>query len=161
MLRVFDIIYFKLRKKDIEKAKKRFKKLTISKFFEILTKDCWKYNVQYSIIIKTVDLLIVNLTGRRNSYIFIFNKTELVIYEDYRRIVKMIDNYYIKKCIYISTGNFENRIFEEYKRIPRKYKRYLKLIDGFHFIKEQLGWKKNINGILNQYKLKLLGYLPD
>ena len=143
MLRIFDIIYFKLRRKDIEKAKRRFKKLSISKIYEVLTKDCWENNIQNTIIIKTADLLIVNLTGRRNSCIFIFSKTDLVTYDDYRKIIRMVSNYYIKKCIYITLGNFQNRIFHEYKIIPRKYKSYLELIDGLHFIKEQLGWKSS------------------
>lgn len=161
MLRIFDIIYFKIRKKTIVKVQRRFKKLTVSKIFEVLTKECWENNIQYSIIIKTVDLLIVNLTGRRSSCIFIFSKIDIVTYDDYRKIIRMVSNYYIKKCVYITTGSFQNRILHEYKIIPRKYKSYLELIDGLHFIKEQLGWKKNLNEILNQYKIKLLSYLPD
>ena len=149
---VFQKLYLKIRKDEVEKAKAKLKKMNIDIIFQCLTKECWVYGVQYDVVIKTQDYFIIKLFGRKKDVLIKYHKTDLVFIEDYNRFLYEVNLNQAQKGIYITTGVFDFRISRFF---------YNKIIieDNIHFIKYQLGFHENTQKVFYRKKIKFFKYL--
>lgn len=159
MFKVWDIIYFKLKKRDIEEGKNNIRKIKIDNILNCITKNCWKYNIQYQVILKNNDILIIKIIGKSESILLKYHRVNMVFLFDFDSFINCIDYYNVKRAIYITTGQFHDRITRFFK--GRSNKKDILLEDSFNFIKYQLGVTGKGKEILNNEKLKFFKYFPD
>jgi hypothetical protein len=143
-----------VRRKEAIKAKNMLKKIKIDTIYEILTKYCWKYGMQYDILYKSVELMIIKLCGRREVVLISFSKADIVHMKEFEQFIMKINMYKGNKGIYITTGIFEESIEKSYKQFD------MELVDGFHFIKSQIGIASNAEEVFKYNKFKFYRYLP-
>ena len=155
---LIDMICYKLNRKKLEKAMIKFKKIPIDKVYEILTKNCWKYNIQYEVIFKNKSQLEIKLIGKKEVYLIKFQKSLVVDIIDYDKFANLVNIIEAGKGYYITTGVFKREVEISNNRILF---RSIKLINGYNFIKKQI-WLKNkdINHI-SYSKLHFFKYLPS
>ena len=151
-------LYYKIRRSEIEKAKIRLKKMKVDTILQCLTKDCWKNNIQYELIIKTNEMFIIKLFGRRTNSLFKYHNTEMVYIDDFKRFVYDFELSDASKAIYITTGVFEPKIIK--LRHSMFFNKKVKIYDNYAFIKNQLGFNGTVQEIFNKKKLKFFDYFP-
>jgi hypothetical protein len=149
-----------IRKDEIKKGKMMLRKVNIDTVFNTLTKDCWKNRIQYETILKNDSFLIIKLIGRRQKIIFKFHKADMVFIEDYEKFLGFIGNHNASKGIYICTGVFEGKV-EKDLVVNFPLINNVKIEDGFHFIKRQLGLGGKAIEVFKSNKLSFLVYLPS
>lgn len=145
-------LYLKLRKYEVEKAKAKLKIMNVDIILQCLTKNCWRYGVQYDVIIKTQDYFIIKLFGTRKNVLIKYHKTDIVFLEDYNRFLYEINLNESQKGIYITTGifNFKMSKFLNNRMI---------LEDNIHFIKYQLGFSGTTQEVFYRKKIKFFKYI--
>lgn len=148
MNNIIDTAYLKIRGDELYKGKVELKKINIEVVKENITKNCWNYNIQYEIFLKTSNLLIIKLIGREKTILFKYHKKDRVALRDYQDFLNYLEIYSIEKGVYVTTGVFENNIS---KNIDNILNRRVKKVDGIKLIKRQL----KVNG------LSFLEYLPQ
>lgn len=159
MLSIKDIIYCKMRKKEVRNLKRTIKYLKVDTFYEALTKGCWKFGIQYSILAKNNDTLEIKLCRGKKGVVIKFHKTLMVFMEDYERFLAALSRNSTSRGIYITTGVFEYKIINSYRR-GISFDKKVKLEDMFSFGRGQIGlWGKS-EEILSAKDLKLYKYLP-
>lgn len=154
-----DFIYYGLRKKEIEKAFVKLKGIKIDTILQRLTKLCWKHNIQYEIFIKTSDLLIIKLMGRKEMILFKYHKVNTVSRNDIDIFMNLVDRVKATKGIYITTGEFTAK-----RKINNNClfsKRDIIFEDGSKFIRRHLGLKDTATDAFKGSKLKFFKYLPQ
>jgi hypothetical protein len=144
-----------VRRKEAIKAKNMLKKIKIDTIYEILTKYCWKYGMQYDILVKNVELMIIRLCGSKEVILVSFSKAEIVYVKEFEQFTMQINMYEGNKAVYITTGIFEEGIENNYKQFD------VELVDGFHFIKSQIGITSNAEEVFKYNKFKFYRYLPS
>jgi hypothetical protein len=149
-----------LKKNEIRKAKLFLKKIRIETIFDILTKNCWKYDIQYELLIKKEDMLIIKLRGNKEYILLIFHKTDLVTIDEYTKFNILANCHRVTKAIYITTGCFHEAIQNEYKDVLSFFCN-VKLENGFRFIKGQLGLYGKAVKVFKYKKLDFFCYMPD
>ena len=117
MSNLIDKVHIKLKKDEFYKGKAKLEKLNIDVVTENITKNCWNYNIQYKIFLKTSNLLIIKLTGKEKTILFKYDIKERVLLKDYEEFLKYLDIYNIEKGVYITTGIFEDTINKSAKNI--------------------------------------------
>ena len=160
MISLLDRLYYRLRKDEIIKAKNILSKIKIDSVFECLTKCCWKYGIQYEILFKNKEMFIIKLMGRSEIVIIKFHRSEMVLLEDYVAFLSIIGNYHIKRSIYITTGEFEEKITRNEKGNPLLSKEN-RIEDGCRFIRRQLGLKGTASEIFNYKIFNFYNYLSN
>lgn len=153
-----DEFYLKIRNKEIIKAKNKLKKLTINTIADNITKNCWKNNIQYDVILKNSDELLIKLEGRSKMWLLKYDKSAMVFYDEFDKFLNYMDIYKAEKGIYITIGVFEPKILKSCHHI---FYSDVKLIDSIKFIKEQLGFRKKCEEIFKYGKLNFYAYFPD
>ncbi|GIM30523.1 hypothetical protein CPJCM30710_31890 [Clostridium polyendosporum] len=155
---LLDVLYYKFHKCMIDKAILKLKKIQIDMVFEILTKQCWKYGIQYEIIIKDKLELEIKLIGKREVVFLKFHKTLVVFKEDYNKFSNLAETLGADKAFYITTGVFQAEVYKlnQWKLFEPR----VVLEDNFHFIKKQLWMKRMYNENLKYKKLQFYRYLP-
>lgn len=151
MLELFNNIYFRLRKNEIQKGKIRLKRVRTDKVLKILTKSIWKENIQYSVLIKTSEVLIIKLKGKKEEVIIKYHRCDMVFADYVQDFIAILNGNDVKKGVYITTGVFERGISN--KRV--------KLEDYKHFLKYQIGILGKIDEIIKKDRLKFFKYLPS
>ena len=151
-MRILDSLYCKIRRKEIEKAITRVEKLKTSTFLQGLTRECWKNNIQYNIIYKNSEALMISVIGRKKNVLIKYHRINKVSLKYLEEFVTNMEQYESNKGIYISTGCFEH----ECKEV-----RNVALIDCHKFIKDQLGAYGKTKDVFESKKLKFYLYLPD
>lgn len=155
---LLDKLYMMLKKEQIDKAVLKFKKIDINIVYELLTKNCWKYGIQYEVIIKTKDLIEVRLYSEREEILFKFHKTPIVFIGEYNNFIDRLRACKVRKGIYITTGVFEEIILKSHSK--RFEGRKVILEDNFHFLKKQI-WLKYKGKPLKFKELQFYKYLPN
>lgn len=148
-----------MRKDEIDRAVFKLKKIEIEDVLQGLTKICWKYNIQYHIIIKTHNTLIIKLRGTKETVVFKYHITNLVLRNEIEHFLNDLDVNKAQRGVYITTGEFEFRERFSIKKLLSK--RDIILEDNFDFIKSQLGMSKKAYYSFNADKLKFHKYLPE
>lgn len=149
--------YFKLIKADESKAFSMLNKLSIDKIFQGLVKVCWKNNIQYHIILKNNEVLMVYLTGKKDSILLNFSKEKMIFEETFECFLAQTLKYNPKQSIFITVGIFENKIIKSPTLVIYKN---IKLVDRYTFIRHQVGFTGNIYNNLNENNFKFYRYLP-
>lgn len=159
MFGLIDIIYSRLRRNEIIKAKFIIKKIRTDTIFDSITKSCWKYSIQYETLLRNQEILDVKLKGRKEIILFRFHKVDMVFIEDYQRFTNNMEVHGVKRGVYITTGVFERKIINEFKKIIPVY-RPVKMINNFDIAKSKLGLFGTSAEVFKHSKLKLFKYLP-
>lgn len=154
-----DFIYYGLRKKEIEKAFIKIKRVKIDTILQTLTKLCWKHNIQYEVFIKTSDLLIIKLIGHKEMILFKYHKATIVARNDIDAFMNLVDENKASKGIYITTGEFSAKRKINHKSLFSK--RDIIFEDGSQFIRRQLGLKGMASDAFKGSKLKFFKYIPQ
>ena len=123
---------------------RKLKNIKINKIYYTISKNCWKYDVQYVLIYKDKDLLDVVLIGEKYEYYLRFEKSSMVDKQKIEEFKDILKQYNIQRAIYITTGVFYKKTLMESYGFPLSK---LWLRDGNDFIKDQ----KSIDKI-NFYK---------
>jgi hypothetical protein len=152
-------VYYKLRKEEIEKASTRFKRIKIDTILEMLTKICWKYNIQYKVIIKASDMLTIKLIGNRETVVFKYHKTDMVLKDDVDFFMNELDENKAHKGVYLTTGRFEQLKGLRCRDLVTK--KDCMLEDGFVFIKRHIGLRGKAVRKFKIDKLNFFKYLPQ
>jgi hypothetical protein len=156
MVTLLNKIYYKARKEEIEKANIRFRIIKIDTIMESLIKLCWKYNLQYEVIIKTNDMLTIKFIGNQEAILLKYHKTDMVLKEAVDFFMNEIDENRANKGVYITTGKFE----KSFKQ-GMISKNDCVLEDGFTFIKRHLGIKGKAVKAFKIENLNFFKYLPQ
>jgi hypothetical protein len=156
---LFNHIYCSVRRKELEKAIAQVKKINVDTILQRLTKLCWKNNIQYKVLIKTREVLIMELIGSHQLVLFKYHKSELVSREEVDFFMGSIDENKAEKGVYITTGVFEgkNKIICERKSCRRD----VILEDCFSFAKAHIGIRGKAVRDFRPNKLNLFKYLPQ
>lgn len=158
MCTLLDSVYYKLRKEEIEKASTRFKRIKTDTILQNLSKLCWKFNIQYEIIIKTRDILVIRLTSERETVVLKYHNCSMVSKKEIDIFMSEIDKREAHRGIYITTGNFETKERQSFKNLFLK--KDIMLEDCLSFIKGQLGLRGKTMQSFKTSRLNLLKYLP-
>lgn len=151
-------LYYKLRKKEIEKAKVRLKKMKIDTILQCLTKECWKYGIQFELIIKTNEYFTISLLGRKKRFLLKYHNSDMVFFEDFNKFVFDVEMSGPSKALYITTGVFEPKIIKQHSGML--FNRRIKIYDNLMFIKSQLGLTDTVE-LFSKKQLKFFNYLPS
>lgn len=151
-------MYYKLRKDEIAKAKYMLKRMKTEVILDIITKCCWRYSIQYEILIKNLEILEIKLKGSNETVLLKFHKSGMVFHEDYEKFLLAMDVHGVRRGIYITSGVFEGRILKQHKNVFSKKKVIIQ--DNFHFIKGQLGLKESAHNVFKLKKIDFFKYLP-
>ena len=145
-------LYLKIRKNEVEKSKAKLKKMNIDIIFQCLTKDCWRYGIQYDVVIKTEDYFIIKIFGRKKDVLIKYHRTDIVFLEDYNRFLYEVNLNDSQKGIYITTGifNFRKSNLFSHKVIIQ---------DNIDFIKYQLGFSATVQEVFYRKRIKFFKYL--
>lgn len=152
-------IYYKLRKEEIEKASTRFKRIRIDTIQQSLSKLCWEYNIQYEIMIKTSDMLTIKLSGNRETVLFKYHNTKMVIRDDVDFFMNELDENKAHRGVYLTTGKFEKIQGQRCRGLGIKNDCMLE--DSFSFIKRHLGIRGKASRRFKIDKLNFFKYLPQ
>jgi hypothetical protein len=127
-------IYLRLKKYKFKVIRESLNEVDIDKITKGITKECWNYNIQYRIILKTSNFLIIKLTGQDKVTLLKYHKKEKVILWEYESFLQYLKKYDVNTGIYITTGTFEERINRcKIKVFNIKVYR----VDGYKFIRRQ------------------------
>ncbi|ERI94233.1 hypothetical protein HMPREF1982_01245 [Clostridiales bacterium oral taxon 876 str. F0540] len=159
MRTLLDSVYYKLRREEIEKASTRFRRIKTDTILKNLSKLCWKYNIQYEIIIKTRDILVIRLTSVRETVVLKYHNCSMVSSKEIDAFMNELDEVEANRGIYITTGYFETRERQSFKNLF--FKKDILLEDGLTFIKGQLGLTKKTIDSFKISKLDFFKYLPN
>jgi 2-hydroxy-3-keto-5-methylthiopentenyl-1-phosphate phosphatase len=159
MYSLFDKLYNAIRKNEIRCGKIMLRKINIDAVFNALTKECWRNDIQYKTILKDGNSLIIKLIGRKQIVLFRFHKTDMVFDEDYEKFVGLINIYSASKGVYICTGVFEGKVEKNFVS-NFHFLNGIKIEDGFHFVKRNLGLRQKAAEIFKNNKFNFLVYLP-
>jgi len=158
MINLLDSLYYQLKKDEIEKASTILKRIDIDTIFQNLSKLCWKYNIQWEVVIKTNYILKLKLRGNYQIILFKYHKIEMVSLEEIESFMNELDEINANKGFYITTGEFIRRNNGSNKLSLNK--KDLILEDNFNFIKNNLGLKGRANEDFKIKKFNFYKYLP-
>lgn len=159
MISIYDKVYFKLREKEVNKAKVIIKRLDIEEVNKRISKICWSNSIEYETILKNSEVLLLLLKGNKDKVLLKFEKKDMVFLDEFDSYLNFFYKYSANKGVYITTGVFEERIKKKCSIIPI-YKK-IKLVDKYNFIKNQLGINGKAAEEFEGRKLNLYKYLPD
>lgn len=154
-----DSIYCRIRREEAEKLRRFIRRLKVAKFYEGLSKGCWEFGVQEKVLIKSSELLEIKLSRGEKEVLIRFHKTLKVFVEDYVKFIDTLRENGLRKGVYITTGEFEGDIIDDYYRLTGEYNK-VTLEDGISFGRKQIGWRGKARDILVYKKFKLDRYLP-
>ncbi|WP_027626747.1 hypothetical protein [Clostridium lundense] len=159
MINIYDKVYFKLREKEVHKAKVIIKRLDIEEVNKRISKICWSSGIEYEIILKNSEILLLLLKGNKDKVLLKFEKKDMVFLEEFDSYLNFFYKYSANKGVYITTGVFEEKIKNRCSIISI-YKK-IKLVDKYNLIKDQLGIKGKATDEIKGGKLNLYKYLPN
>lgn len=152
-------VYYKLNKKLINNEKEYLKSIDIDKIYDSIIKECWKYSIQYELILKNKEILEIMLYGRRSSTLLRFHKTPCVLYKDYLSFLYKCNNAQINKAYYISTGSFKKEVLNVNDYRKSSYKIIFE--DNVRFISKQMIMNSKYKDRLSRNYIRFYGYIPD
>ncbi|MCY6369717.1 hypothetical protein [Clostridium ganghwense] len=155
---IFDFIYFKIKRKEIKKAKYRLRRLKINTVLELMIKNCKEKNVNYNILEHTKSEILIELIGKKYNILLKYDRRDMVFNEEFDSFVDKMKKTKINKGIYITTGLFEGGIHKRGNRIF--FPKNIILEDYSYFMKRQLGLRGKTIDVFKNKKLNFYKYLP-
>ncbi|EES92283.1 hypothetical protein G8S49_12015 [Clostridium botulinum C] len=156
--RLFNKIYFKRKKGEIRRGRSKLRRMKVDVILRILQKNCNNKQINYNVIEKNWDSILVLLKGKNDKILFKYHRTGMVFHEHYEEFLNQMKIYGGNKGVYITTGVFEVGLHKMENR-TWFYKKVL-LEDYSYFLKKQLGLKGKISEIFKNKKLNFYRYLP-
>ncbi|OFI06245.1 hypothetical protein CLOACE_11440 [Clostridium acetireducens DSM 10703] len=157
MGKFFNKVYKKYRKEEIIKSCIRLRKIKINYIMDNITSTCWNYGLYYEIIMKTSNVLIIRVKGKKNEKLIQYDKNRIVFMNNFNRFLNYMNTFNIKRGTYIYMGIFNMTVV----KLKDKYYREIDLVDKYEFIKEQLGLNRRAEDIIKEHKLSFIKYLPE
>jgi hypothetical protein len=136
----------------------QFKKINIDSILESLTRICWKNNIQYRILFKTKNTLIMELAGNKQIVLFKYQRADVVSRQEVDFFMSCMDESRANKGVYITTGIFEKRSSMSYRKTTAK--KDIILEDSYIFTKSHIGIAGDGEKNLKLDRLNLVKYLP-
>lgn len=124
--------YTIINSKNIEKSLMKFRKISIKKVTQIISKECESENLNYEIIESNNRELIVKINSYKKSTLIIFHKALAITTYDYYKFIEILKREKIDKGIYITTGVFQQDVYNIQE--ADKFINKVKLLDGKNFI---------------------------
>lgn len=153
---LFDFIYFKIKIKEIKKAKYRLRRLKINTLLNLLITNCKEKNIIYNVLEQTKSEMLVELIGSKEKILLKYDRADMVFEEEYDNFIDKIKKAKINKGIYITTGLFQGGLHGS--RVIFNPKVILQ--DYTCFMKSQLGLRGKTIDIFKNKKLNFYKYLP-
>lgn len=155
MISILDKLYIKLRSKEVQIGIAKLRKIEIDEIYTIINNECWSYDIQYEVICKNSEILIMKIEGIKGEILFFYHKCVRDFREKYLSLISATSDYDYYCCIYITTGIFAKTFFTE------GFEHKIKLIDSFHFVKGQIGIFGKARNVFDERKLVFLNYILD
>jgi hypothetical protein len=159
MRKVLNYIYCSIRREELEKAIEQFKSIRIDEILQRLSKLCWKNNIQYEVLIKTKDILIIKLIGNQQIVLFKYHKADKVSRDDIDFFMGSMEEGRASKGVYITTGVFEGKHILSHKK--EEGRRDVILEDCLSFAMGHLGIRGNALIDFKTDRLNLFKYMPQ
>lgn len=152
----FNILYFRIRKKEIRKSKYRLKRIKINTILEVIIRNCEEKGIKYNILEKNKSELVVELIGKEERILLKYDKADMIFHDEYYNFVAMLNKLDIKKGIYITCGLFEGNIHGNRIMFHKKI-----IFDDYaYFMKKQLGIFGKTIDVFRNKSLNFYKYLP-
>ncbi|GAA0733170.1 hypothetical protein [Clostridium oceanicum] len=141
----------------MKKAKWTLKKVKVDEILNSIENSCWKYGIQYDILYKNSESVLLRLRRKKKIKILKYHKSQIVFEKDFKDFLNYMDKFEIDNGVYITTGVFTQEILN--KVIHFKFKN-IKLVDNLSLIKKELGLKGKSNDMFKKPESVFLAYLP-
>lgn len=150
--------FFKSRRKFVEKILIKFKKVSIDKIYDLITKECKEKGIVYDTLLKNKNQIILKAEYKNKSCIIKFHKTLAVSLHEYENLENLFYLYKTDRAYYITTGVFQQDVYN--KNYGVLLQKHVVLINGNGFIKKQ-AWIHLKDGQHIRYNiLSFKKYLP-
>ncbi len=159
-MRLYNRLYSYIKKKHLEKAMAIFAKIDMKTVYDIITKNCWEYGIQYILLMKTPFVLEVGIIGRRDRVLIKFHKTQKVYSYDmisFREFFLASD---YTRAYYITTGSFHKEHKEGSWNLSFLGRRQVKTISSKDFLIRQEWMTQPYYSHFKYKKLDFYPYLP-
>ncbi|MDP4144598.1 MAG: hypothetical protein Q8936_09010 [Bacillota bacterium] len=158
MYTIIDLVYLKLRRKEVAKAQKKLNKITISTIFKCIAKNCWENNINYEVLFRSSNILVIKIIGTREDIIIKYHRTDMVSQNDFIGLMQYMEENFVDKGVYITTGIFDRVVF---RRKDKANLKKIKLENGIQFLKRHLGLLLKAEAIFNHKKFSFHEYIPQ
>ena len=155
MISILDRLYIKLRGNEIKTGIRELRKIEIDEIYTIVNNECWSYGIQYQVIYKNSEILIMAIEGRKGEILFLYHKCIKEGKEKYLSLVNLSSKFDYYCCVYITTGETSRTFSTE------GFDQKIKLVDSFHFVKGQIGFWGKAKDIFDKRNLFFLNYILD
>lgn len=159
MERLVNKLYYNFRRSDLNKATEILWNMPIEDIYKAITKECWKFNIQYETLEKKDYKLALKLKGNSESIILIYEKTFIMEINEFYNFLCEIEDNECDRGIYISICGFSEEVLESTKEIS-VYNNF-ELIDLLNFCKDSIGWRGEVKLLLNPKKINFNMYFPE
>lgn len=153
---LFDFLYFKIRREEIQKAKYRLRRLKINTLLDLLIRNCREKNIIYNVLEQTKTEMLVELTGSKEKILLKYDMAYMIFDEEYDDFIDKMKKNKVNKGIYITSGLFQGSLHGSRIIFPKK----VILQDYTYFMKSQLGLRGKTIDIFKNKKLNFYKYLP-
>ena len=143
--------YVLMNSKNIEKSLMKFRKISIKKVSQIIIKECIKEKLNYEIIEKNNNEFIVEISSSRKKTLIVFHKALAVTIYDYYKFIRLIQDREIDKGVYITTGVFQQDVYNMAETDRFIYR--IKLLNGKDFVVKQRWIKRKKHHHISYDKL--------
>lgn len=157
--RLINSLYYNLRRNDLKEATEILWNMPIIDIYMAITKECWKYNIQYETIEKKEYKLALKLKGSNESVILVYEKLFTIEIKEFYNFLCEIEDNECDRGVYIALSGFSDEVINSAKEIS-VYNNFL-LIDLFKFCMDSIGWRGNVKLLLNPKKINFDMYFPQ
>ncbi|WMJ79578.1 hypothetical protein RBU49_11930 [Clostridium sp. MB40-C1] len=157
MLRgIINLIYFKLRGKEIKKSRYRLRRLKIGTILGIIMRNCKEKQITWSVIEESKVELVVELIGKKEKVLLKYDRRDMIFHDEYYNFVANLKKTGIEKGVYITCGLFEENIHSNRNIFHKE----ITLHDYAYFMKNQLGLRGKYTDVFRNKKINFYKYLP-
>lgn len=142
-MRVINLLILKFKKKEFNKCLGIFKKIQVDRVYKILLRESKERNLDVEEIVNKRNKFILKIKVDNKVILINFHKTLAVTLNDYDMFVSLYNKLEAKKCYYITTGVFQQDIYN--KNYGFLLQKQIVLVDGVEFVIGQDLFKLNKN----------------
>lgn len=148
---MFKSFYVLMNSKNIEKSLMKLRKISIKKVSQIIIKECIKENLNYEIIKKNNNEFLAEISSNKKKTLIVFHRILAVTIYDYDKFVHLMQDREIDKGVYITTGVFQQDVYN--RADTDKFINKIKLLDGKEFVVRQRWIKRKRHHHISYDKL--------
>lgn len=159
MSKIFNTVYVKMREKEVGIAKRRLQRIMIDSVFQSISRSCWHYGIKDEVLIKNHEMLLIKLTGKKNTSILKYHKTDMVFLGQFEKFLLDMECNEVSKGIYITTGTFHRNV-KRYCNLFSSIEN-VQLVDYSEFLIKQLGLLGSAADTIKKERISFMEYMPD